>query len=87
MQFITFALLVAAANAGLLPAGPTAVVQPGALIQQRLIQPAPVLHQVAQPILTKQVVDEYDPNPQYCKCLLLSAKVFLRSICWILLTY
>lgn len=63
LQFITFALVIAAANAGLLPA--PAVVQPAALIQQRLVQPAPVLQHVAQPILTKQVVDEYDPNPQY----------------------
>ncbi|XP_031632450.1 larval cuticle protein A1A-like [Contarinia nasturtii] len=88
-KFITFAVLIAVANAGLLPAPgayavqqptayavqqpaayavqqPTAyaVQQPAAIVQQRVIQPAPVLQQVATPVLTKSV-DEYDPNPQY----------------------
>lgn len=49
-QFVTFAVLIAAANAGLLPAAP--VVQPHALIQ-----PAP--------LLAKAHVEDYDPNPQY----------------------
>lgn len=50
LQFVTFAVLIAAANAGLLPAGP--VVQTHALVQ-----PAP--------LLAKAHVEEYDPNPQY----------------------
>lgn len=65
---------MAAANAGLLP---TQVYQP-ALVQQRLIaqpqqlayaQPRLAIAQpqiaVAQPVLAKQVVEEYDANPQY----------------------
>lgn len=79
-QFVTFAVLIAVANAGLLPAGPAAYVQqpaayiqqqaayvhqqPAAIIQQRYVQPAPVLHQVATPVLAKND-EEYDPNPQY----------------------
>lgn len=60
-QFITFALLVAAANAGLLPT----------LVQQRLVaQPQLAIAQpqlaIAQPVLAKQVrVEDYDANPQY----------------------
>lgn len=73
LQFITFAVLIAVANAGLLPAAPAAYVQqpaayavqqPAAIIQQRLVQPAPVLQQVATPVLAKSA-EEYDPNPQY----------------------
>lgn len=49
--------MIAAANAGLLPATP--VIQPHALVQ-----PASVAH-IGQPLLAKAHVEEYDPNPQY----------------------
>lgn len=66
-QFITFAVLVAVANAGLLPVpAPAAIVhQPAAIVQQRYIQQAPLVQQYATPVLAKQVDDQYDPNPQY----------------------
>lgn len=65
LQFVTFAVLIAVANAGLLPAGPAVYhAQPAAYIQQRYVQPAPVVHQIATPVLAKQA-EEYDPNPQY----------------------
>lgn len=60
-------MLIAVANAGLLPTyqqGPAVYQQPAALIQQRVIQPAPVVQQIATPVLAKQA-EEYDPNPQY----------------------
>lgn len=57
MQFVTFAVLIVAANAGLLPGTP--IIQSHSLIHQ-----APLA--VAQPtVLTKAHVEEYDPNPQY----------------------
>jgi len=69
-KFITFALLVAAANAGLLP---QQVLQHSqVLVQQpQLIQRVaqPILHQQAlvahQPIAVAKQVEEYDPHPQY----------------------
>ncbi|XP_055302703.1 cuticle protein-like [Sitodiplosis mosellana] len=63
-KFVAFAVLIAVANAGLLPAAPAVVHQPATIIQQRYVQPAPVLQQIATPVLAKHD-DEYDPNPQY----------------------
>lgn len=73
-------MLIAVANAGLLP---TAQVyqQPGAIIQQRYVQPAPVVQQYATPILTKQA-EEYDPNPQYSFSYDIQVSARFGSIFW-----
>ncbi|KAG5883893.1 hypothetical protein JTB14_007781 [Gonioctena quinquepunctata] len=61
-KFIAFAACLAAAQAGLLPAGPLTYAAPAA----PLAYAAPVAkYAIAAPVAKTVVAEEYDPHPQY----------------------